>query len=185
MIIENDCDGWLWGRCHGRRLLFISLVLILIMIFKLIFTILNIIRKPIHYPRLALLMIHWQLSHNHSHCEPFDSTGQTINLAKWSILTTGGYFHDPGPYVLCSDEYLLIFNPALDKWRRFIVIMAAFFLCSLVNYSLHIFILINCGKYSPGADTEHMAAAPDISVWWWMVGWRINSSVTRGARLTK
>ena len=37
------------------------------------------------------------------------------------------------------------------------------FLCSLVNYSLHIFILINCGKYSPGADTEHMAAAPDIS----------------------
>ena len=98
-----------------RRLLFISLVLILIMIFKLIFTILNIIRKPIHYPRLALLMIHWQLSHNHSHCEPFDSTGQTINLAKWSILTTGGYFHDPGPCVLCSDEYLLIFNPALDK----------------------------------------------------------------------
>ena len=68
-----------------------SLVLILIMIFKLIFTILNIIRKPIHYPRLALLMVQGQLSHNDSHCEPFDSTGQTINLAKWSILTTGGY----------------------------------------------------------------------------------------------
>ena len=49
---------------------------------------------------------------------------------------------------------------------QLIVIMAerVDFWCSLVNYSLHIFILINCGKYSPGADTEHMAAAPDISV---------------------
>ena len=45
---------------------------------------------------------------------------------------------------------------------QLIVIMAerVDFLCSLVNYSLHIFILINCGKYSPGADGEHMAAAP-------------------------
>ena len=80
-----------YGAVSWMRKLFMSLVLILIMIFKLIFTILNIIRKPIHYPRLALLMVHGQLSHNDSHCEPFDSTGQTINLAKWSILTTGGY----------------------------------------------------------------------------------------------
>ena len=82
------------GELRGgvmEEIIFMSLVLILIMIFKLIFTILNIIRKPIHYPRLALLMDHGQLSHNDSHCEPFDSTGQTINLAKWSILTTGGY----------------------------------------------------------------------------------------------
>lgn len=51
---------------------------------------------------------------------------------------------------------------------QLIVIMAerVDFWCSLVNYSLHIFILINCGKYSPGADGEHIGAhgsSPDIS----------------------
>ena len=51
---------------------------------------------------------------------------------------------------------------------QLIVIMAERldFLFSLVNYSLHNFILINCGKYSPGADGEHIGAhgsSPDIS----------------------